>query len=503
MNKTCLIIGGGMGGLFTGAFLAKNSVKVTVLEKNEIIGGGLQCFQRKGKIFETGMHVLGGFHPGGNLRKICSYLGILDKLKIQHIPDDCMDEIYYHKTGEVFHIASGRKGFVDSLAAYFPKERSNLKRYIDELYRITNEVSRFSLREETSFLQVHSENFRMAADKLIASYIDDPKLRDVLAYLNPFYSGIKGLTPAYVHALLSVLYINGASRFESGSQQLAQALQDVIELNGGQVILGCNVTQVDVKDRCVTHVLTADGNKYTAAFFVSSLHPTVLAGIISPGTFRPGFVNRLNSLPDTASAFSVYIDLKEKAFPYIDHTCYYNEDFGQIWQQENEPIETWPRAFMYMTPPDADQTQYASRLLVHCLMDFKEVERWENTITGHRGEDYEVWKKQRVEAILAKLSLVHPEINEAVANIYSASPLTIRDFFGTRRGSIFGYRKDCDNMFEAILPVYTKVKNLYLTGQNLILHGNCGVPLTALSTAEAVLGRNLINEINDHDETDC
>lgn len=33
MNKTCLIIGGGMGGLFTGAFLAKNSVKVTVLEK--------------------------------------------------------------------------------------------------------------------------------------------------------------------------------------------------------------------------------------------------------------------------------------------------------------------------------------------------------------------------------------------------------------------------------------------------------------------------------------
>ena len=58
-------------------------------------------------------------------------------------------------------------------------------------------------------------------------------------------------------------------------------------------------------------------------------------------------------------------------------------------------------------------------------------------------------------------------------------------------------------MFEAILPVYTKVRNLYLTGQNLILHGNCGVPLTALSTAEAVLGRNLINEINDHDETDC
>ena len=62
MNKTCLIIGGGMGGLFTGAFLAKNSVKVTVLEKNEIIGGGLQCFQRKGKIFDelVGLAVVAG-----------------------------------------------------------------------------------------------------------------------------------------------------------------------------------------------------------------------------------------------------------------------------------------------------------------------------------------------------------------------------------------------------------------------------------------------------------
>ena len=41
-----VIAGGGIGGLFTGAFLARNGVKVTVLEKNMIIGGGLQCFRR-------------------------------------------------------------------------------------------------------------------------------------------------------------------------------------------------------------------------------------------------------------------------------------------------------------------------------------------------------------------------------------------------------------------------------------------------------------------------
>lgn len=38
-DKTdCIIIGGGIGGLFSGAFLARNGMNVTVLEKNAIIG---------------------------------------------------------------------------------------------------------------------------------------------------------------------------------------------------------------------------------------------------------------------------------------------------------------------------------------------------------------------------------------------------------------------------------------------------------------------------------
>ena len=38
--KTAIIIGGGLGGLFTGAILAKEGLRVTVLEKNATAGGG-------------------------------------------------------------------------------------------------------------------------------------------------------------------------------------------------------------------------------------------------------------------------------------------------------------------------------------------------------------------------------------------------------------------------------------------------------------------------------
>lgn len=136
-HQSVVIIGGGVGGLFTGAFLAKNGLTVTVLEKNPIYGGGLQCFSRKGKVFETGMHIMGGFEADGILSKICSYLDILDDLKIRHIPASCMDEIIYGTDGYNYRIASGKNGFIDSLSSYFPEERKGIEKYVESLFSLT------------------------------------------------------------------------------------------------------------------------------------------------------------------------------------------------------------------------------------------------------------------------------------------------------------------------------------------------------------------------------
>lgn len=493
MKSKCVIIGGGIGGLFTGAFLSRNGVQVTVLEKNAIVGGGLQCFTRGGKTFETGMHVAGGFMPGGNLTRICKYLGIFDKLELQYIPSECMDEIYYHTSGATFKIASGKQAFIERLGSYFPHERAGIEAYVEELYRLTGEVPLFSLQSEAGMeTQRHSQNFLVSADKLIESFVQDDKLREILAYLNPLYSGVRGHTPAYIHAILNVLYINGAVRFKGGGQQLADALCGVIEDGGGSVIANSPVVKIAVADKKVQYVETADGNRYKGDWYVSSIHPVAMAQMMPPGAFRRGFVKRLDEIPNTASAFSVYIDLKPSSFPYIDHTCYYMEDFGSMWEQDKQPVTDWPRSFMYMTPPDGCQGEYASRLLVHCLMEFDTVKKWANTKTGHRGADYEEWKKIMTDKIIDKLCNLFPDLRSKIAHVYSSSPLTIRDFYGTKDGAIFGYRKDCQNMIISRLPVYTKIDNLYLTGQNIILHGICGVPLTAINTAEAILGRDVI-----------
>ena len=93
--KTTVIIGGGLGGLFAGAILSREGFKVTVLEKNDTAGGGLQNFRRFGMKFDTGMHVIGGMRPGGNIYRICEYLGIADKVHLRDVDDDCTDSLYF------------------------------------------------------------------------------------------------------------------------------------------------------------------------------------------------------------------------------------------------------------------------------------------------------------------------------------------------------------------------------------------------------------------------
>ena len=208
MSKSVIIIGGGLGGLFTGAILAKEGLRVTVIEKNAIIGGGLQSFKRFGELFDTGMHIIGGMQKDGSIRRICEYLGIWDKVRVKDTDPDHSDCVFFAEDGKTYQIAKGRTHFIDTLAKDFPDQKENLAAYVDALYRITDEVDLFYLRLSSDYMQVHSEDFRMSADAFIAKYITDAHLRAVLAYLNPLYGGREGVTspsPAWVSSVPSAI----------------------------------------------------------------------------------------------------------------------------------------------------------------------------------------------------------------------------------------------------------------------------------------------------------
>lgn len=499
MKQSALIIGAGLGGLFTGAILAKEGLSVTVMEKNPTIGGGLQTFKRFGEVFDTGMHIIGGMQVGGNVRRICNYLGIFDQIKLKDVDDDCTDRLYFAEDNTSYVIGKGREGFSASLAQSFPEEKENLHRYVDALFNMADKVDLFNLRPSEGQLSLFtgSDEFLLSANAFIARYISNPKLQSVLAYMNPLYGGVKDKTPAYIHSIISSLYIKGASRFVDGSSHLAELLAKVITDNGGVVIVNDGAKWIEVTGKSVQHVVSESGKVFHADYYISAIHPCTMLGLMDEKALPKAYVQRLNSIPNTHSAFSLYIKMKENTFPYINHSEYFMTKYDDVWNF-SRPDKPWPLGFLFMTPPESNQSIYSRKVLVTAPMPYSMTKQWENTRVGRRGYEYELWKKEKIEDLLMQIEQLHPGFSDCIDRIEASSPLTIRDYYGVKEGSICGFSKDCTNIALSQVPVVTKIMNLLLTGQNNNLHGICGVPLTAINTCEAILGTNyVINKINE------
>lgn len=491
-----IIIGAGPSGLFTAAILAKEGYEVTVIEKNQIIGGGLQSFKRFGETFDIGMHAIGGLEKGGNVRAICNWLGITDKINFREIPSD---HIYIQEDGNTYEIVRGRMNFTDRIISYFPEQSAGIKEYIKEIYRIAGEINVFNLKESNSLFLNFGKDYLLPANKLIEKYISDRRLQSILAWMNTFYSGVKDVTPAYIHAILQVLYIEGSQGFVGGSIKFAELLEDFIKAHGGHIVKGHPVKKIETQNSQVLSITIDNGEKYSADCYVSSIDPTFLITTLDkPNVLPRTYRERIESSPVSYSAFSVFLKLKPQTIPCINYSGYIYKSYNTFWQfsDENED-SSYPQGLVYSTQPENKDDKWARKMVITSPILWSSVQKWESTQIGNRGAEYKKWKEDYCNKILDIMEDVIPDIRNCIEAINTASPLTIRDYYNTKHGNLSGFVRDCNHIEQTILPVNTKLQNLYLTGQNNNIHGFCGVALTAMLTCEAVLNcNNLIERIS-------
>ena len=150
MNEThtfdAIVIGSGLGGLVSAVILAKEGMKVCVLEKNNQFGGNLQTFSRDKKVFDTGVHYLGGLDRWQNLYRYFSYVGIMDKLKLEKMPP-VVDEICFGANPLRYPIAQSYPDFVQQLTNFFPKEQQAIKKYVDDLKKVCDSFPLYNVSD--------------------------------------------------------------------------------------------------------------------------------------------------------------------------------------------------------------------------------------------------------------------------------------------------------------------------------------------------------------------
>lgn len=492
-DQKVIIIGAGLGGLVCSAILAKEGFDVTVVEKNQRVGGCLQSYNRAGAIFDTGMHIFGGMYNGGNIRRIFDYLGISKMLDIQNLDATNDVEVFIGKDKTKHTFCLNRGQFVESLSKEFPNEKSNLENYLNKVDDVMEQMDLFHLRTGVGSYATGNADFNLPANRFVSKYIGDNQLAAMLGALNVLYAGEADITPAFLHSSISSVFFNGACRIAGGYATLANALTSVITKYGGKIVVNSKVIKINTDNKKVVSVLTADGSIIQGDTFILSTPPNNLESLLdNPSLLSNPYRHFLSEKEDSISSFIVNIRLKKDKIEYSNRVGFFLEDYDEIWQNESGADI---KRFMYMTPPVANQGKFAETINVVAPLRWSVVEQWERSEKGSRDKDYYLFKDKLAKSIIGKLSDIYPNLSDAIECIDSASPLTIRDYTGVRHGAMCGLRKDCNDTIPFI-PLRTKIPNLLLTGQSINMHGFCGVTLTAVQTCEAILGKDyLINKL--------
>lgn len=225
-------------------------------------------------------------------------------------------------------------------------------------------------------------------------------------------------------------YEGSTWRLKGGGKTLVDALVKTQDVRLGKKV-------VSIEDR---EVLCADGSTFRADFIISAIHPRVTFSLVKDH-IRSSYLKRLNKLEDGPGAVTVNCKLRQGMLPWIDHDIFIQD-----------------KVMIHFGEKDADG--FAVSL---DLMGF-------DPITPEEMQE------------IAATRL--PDIQYAIDKYWVSTPATWERYTGTPGGTAFGIVKRSSVDY---LPPQTPIPWLYLTGQNIGLHGVLGTCISAMNTYNAVM----------------
>lgn len=493
-GKKVIILGGGLGGLECGYILAKNGFEVTVLEQNALLGGSLQCFKRRENLFDTGFHYVGGLDKGQPLYKIFKYLD-LTNLNWEKMDSDQTDEIIIGDRS--FSFPTGYDRFANSLIENFPQQKEGIIKYVDLLKSMRSKLEENIHRTNQSDFYT-SELFSTSAYQYLKETLRDPLLIDVVSGASLKMELHPEKLPLYTFAQINSTYIQSAWRLQGGGMQIADHLANGIRQMGGEVRTKSKVTHLIENNGKIAAAEINGEEILNADHFISNIYPASTIDLIeNSNIIRKSYRRRIGNMPNTFGMFTANIELLPGKMTYQNRNLFIYDGNLSPWDFYNyRPNAKIHGAMVSFQPPKPGSTM-AHNIDILVPMHYEEVAQWSDTCIMKRGSEYEDFKKDKADECIKYVSKYLPDLSKSVDRIYTSTPLTYRDYTGTFNGSAYGIQKDCENIILTMMPPKTPVPNLFLTGQNLFLHGILGVSMTAILTCSEFLDKEtLLKEMN-------
>jgi len=449
-----IVIGSGLGGLATGAFLAKAGHKVTVFEKHYRIGGYAHNFKRKKWVFESGIHTV-PFRDHGVLRGLLEQLGVSDRIVTEKFPEMFR---YIAPDGEYTIPENG-----DEVRAYlletFPNQTDELNRFFSDLDIMHENMFTLFSEDKRGFRDENMDFIEQFPGRSYEEYLNniftDKKLLNLLTSQWPFV----GITAdrggnLFLQMLFATHMFDGSYTVKGGFANIAEAFREVIENAGGEIHMRTEVTGILTEGKTATGVTTAKGDTFMCDRLVANIAPQIVHSKLLPEAQRSKRWNkRLNNLNPATSAVIVYLGMKSDEFR--------KQVQGQVvlWYKDSDQTKVYDR-IAACEPYNGDHM-----LILNPYIDIAAPTMTIMTLCNMGASDN--WKEQKMidaEKILETLESQYPGIRDEIEFMEVGSPDTFVRYTDNFAGSIYGFESSCDLYGEAKMPVQQHIKNMYLAG---------------------------------------
>jgi all-trans-retinol 13,14-reductase len=495
-NLDVIVIGSGIGGLTMAVVLAKEGKRVLVLEQHDIAGGNTHTFEEKGYEFDTGLHYVGGKvgEKGSGLRKQLDYI---TNGQVKWVQMDYMYDVAVVGQEKFYMLStcwSQVKGYWE---LKFPDD----KEAIDEYFRLAqksrtllpvfmglkNILPEFLFRFSMRLFHRHLGIFTQTTKQVLESITQNRKLMGVLSYLYGDYGEVPDRGAFFMNALIEGHYQSGAYYLVGGPLQIAESAATVLERWGGKVLVRAPVSSIVMNDQNEAIGVVVKGNTIRAKAVVSSIGVPGTYTKLIPDTHKhlvQPYVERIQDpkIASLNSLMTLFVGLDdpkgELKLPKQNYWIFPSWDHEANHRAFSKDHSKPPLFFISFS--SAKDPSYATRhpgkqvALVIGLGRFDHVEPYQDDRVKHRRKDYMEMKKEWEKLYLNALIEHFPEVKDKIDFVDFGTAVTNDFYLGTYRGAVYGLAHSPERFNELWLRPRTPIKNLFLSGQDVMCCGIAG-----------------------------
>lgn len=441
-----IIIGAGVAGLVCGCYLAKNSVKVLLLEQHNIPGGYCTAFRRNGYEFDVGVHYIGSCREGGHVSRILNDLSP----NVELIRSDPTDKILL--PDYKIYIRQDARKTQKEFIANFPDEKESIKNF-------------FSFIQNVDLHEIYRRTRGLTYQRFLDGFFHNPHLKSALSV--PLFN--IAVPPSKAAALTALcLYreyiFDGGYYPKGGIQALPNALSELLKKNGGEIKLSTRVERIVTQEQKVKGVVI-NGEAIFANYVVGACDAISIFGKLLD--IDSDERTRIAHLTPSASCFAVYLGVKADMNQVLEDTCttwlFSTYDIDSCYDEcLTDVCEKKRIKYVFCTFPSTKEPSLApnGKSTIGLL------------ILAPAGKspliyDKSFWqinKNTLIDLLIEKAKGIVPNIDKIIEIKVGATPLTFGRFTSNTKGASCGWASTTQQLDNTLLPSTTSIEGLLMAG---------------------------------------